>query len=180
MTEESPEHRSYVMSRVPSKGTKPELLLRKCLWNQGYRYRVNDKHLPGTPDIVLRKYHTVVFVHGCFWHGHKDCKHYSFPKTNIDFWTAKVARNKERDQETWRQLEAKGWSVIVVWECELKKAILDTTISRVQAEILNNGETHRTAQEERRKAREAYRQERRQQKEREAVLKAEIQAKYSK
>lgn len=162
------------MSHNRAKNTGPELILRHALWNLGFRYRINNRRLPGSPDIVLPKYHTVIFVHGCFWHGHEGCKHYTIPKTNTDFWTAKVARNKERDQETWRQLEAKGWSVIIVWECELKKAVLDATISRVQAEILANGEAHRIAAEERRKAREIYREERRRQKEHEAALKAEM------
>lgn len=166
------------MSHNRAKNTGPELILRHALWNLGFRYRINNRRLPGSPDIVLPKYHTVIFVHGCFWHGHEGCKHYTIPKTNTDFWTAKVARNKERDQETWRQLEAKGWSVLIVWECELKKAVLNATVNRVQAEILANGEAHRIAAEERRKAREAYREERRRQKEHEARLKAELQERF--
>ena len=148
------------------------------LWARGFRYRINDRRLPGSPDIVLPKYHTVIFVHGCFWHGHKGCKNYTVPKTNTDFWTAKVARNQERDQETWRQLEAKGWSVIIVWECELKKSVLDSTVSRVQVEILANGEAHRIAAEERRKAQRAHLQERRIIRERESALWDEIRGKF--
>jgi DNA mismatch endonuclease (patch repair protein) len=140
----------------------------------GFRDRVNDKRLPGTPDIVLPKYHTVIFIHGCFWHGHRDCKFYTVPKTNTEFWSAKVARNQERDQEVWRQLEAKGWAVIIVWECQLKKATLDETIGRVESEIIRNGELYRSAQEERRRFLEAYRQMRRQQREKEAALLAEL------
>lgn len=166
------------MSHNRAKNTGPERTLRNVLWHQGLRYRINDKLLPGSPDIVLPKYHTVIFVHGCFWHGHEGCKYYTIPKTNTDFWTTKVTRNKERDHETWRQLEAKGWSVIIVWECELKKAVLDATVSRVRAEILANGEAHRIAAEERRKARATYREERRQQKEHEARLKAELQERF--
>ena len=166
--------RHYTMSRVHSASTKPELKLRQALWRLGFRYRVNDKRLPGKPDIVLPKYRTVIFIHGCFWHGHKDCKFYTAPKTNTEFWTAKITRNKERDQEVWRQLEAKGWSVIIVWECQLKKAALDETIGRVRAEILRNGELYLSAQEERRRSREAYRQMRRQQLEKEAALLAEL------
>lgn len=173
------EERSIRMSRIHSASTNPEIKMRRSLWRLGFRYVVNDRKLPGKPDIVLPKYHTVVFVHGCFWHGHKGCSTSHIPETNTDFWTAKVARNKERDQETWRQLEAKGWSVIIVWECELKKAVLDVTVSRVQAEILANGEAHRIAAEERRKAREAYREERRLQKEHEARLKAELQERFA-
>ena len=118
------------MSHIHSASTKPELLLRKSLWRLGFRYRANDKRLPGKPDIVLPKYHTVIFVHGCFWHGHKDCPNYTVPKTNTEFWTKKITRNQERDQETWRQLEAKGWYVLIVWECELKKARYDDTVNR--------------------------------------------------
>lgn len=162
------------MSHNRAKNTGPELMLRRALWRRGFRYRVNVKRLPGSPDIVLPKYRTSIFVHGCFWHGHKDCKNATTPKTNTDFWTAKIARNQQRDQEVWRQLEAKGWNVIIVWECQLKKAVLEETISRVEAEILRNGETFRSALEDRRRARESYRQERRERKEREAALKAEL------
>ena len=162
------------MSSVHSASTKPELKLRHILWQLGFRYRVNDKRLPGKPDIVLPKYRTVIFLHGCFWHGHQGCHHYSVPKTNTDFWAAKINRNQERDQEVWRQLEAKGWSVIIVWECQLKKTVLDETITRVEAEILLNGEHHRQEQEERKASRTAYLQERKAKKEREAALKAEL------
>ena len=162
------------MAAIHSASTKPELKLRLSLWRLGFRYRVNDKRLPGSPDIVLPKYRTVIFVHGCFWHGHKDCKYYSVPKSNIDFWTAKVARNQQRDQEVWRKLEAKGWFVIIVWECQLKKAVLPETLARVEAEIHRNGETFRQALDDRRKAREAYRVEQRARKAREAELLAEI------
>lgn len=137
-------------------------------------YQVNEKRLPGKPDIVLPKYRTVVFIHGCFWHGHKGCKYYTVPKTNTEFWTAKVARNQERDQEVWRQLEAKGWSVIIVWECELKKAVFEETVGRVRDEILRNGEAYRFAQEERRRTWESWRQMRKAQHEKESALKAEL------
>ena len=164
------------MAAIHSSSTKPELKLRRALWRLGFRYRINEKHLPGKPDIVLPKYRTVVFIHGCFWHGHKDCKNYTVPKTNTEFWTAKVARNKERDQEVWRKLEAKGWSVVIVWECQLKKVNLDDTVARVSAEIVRNGEAYRAAQKERRKAREEYLQERKAQKEREQSLLEEVKS----
>ena len=150
--------------------------MRSSLWHRGFRYRVNDKRLPGRPDIVLPKYRTVIFVHGCFWHGHKDCKYYTVPQTNTEFWVAKVARNQERDQEVWRKLEAIGWNVVIVWECQLKKAILEKTIDRVAGEIVRNGEAYRAAQEERRKAREEYRLERKARKEREQSLLAEVKS----
>ncbi len=164
------------MAAIHSSSTKPELKLRRALWRLGFRYRINEKHLPGKPDIVLPKYRTVVFIHGCFWHDHKDCKNYTVPKTNTEFWTAKVARNQERDQEVWRKLEAKGWSVVIVWECQLKKANLDDTVARVSAEIVRNGEAYRAAQEERRKAREEYRQERKVRKKREQSLLEEVKS----
>ena len=164
------------MAAIHSASTTPERKLRHALWRQGFRYRVNDKHLPGHPDIVLPKYRTVIFVHGCFWHGHKDCKYYTVPKTNTEFWMAKVARNQERDQEVWRKLEAKGWVVIIVWECQLKKAILENTINRVAGEIVRNGEAYRAIQEERKKAREEYRRDRRVRKEREQSLLEEVKS----
>jgi len=172
----TPEQRHRNMAAVHSTSTKAELNLRRALWRQGFRYRVNDKRLPGKPDLVLPMYRTAVFVHGCFWHGHKDCKYYTVPKTNTEFWMAKIARNQERDQEVWRKLEAKGWNVIIVWECQLKKAVLDDTVNRVAAEIRHNGEVLRCAQEARRKAREEYREERRIRKEREQVLLAEVKS----
>lgn len=171
----TPDQRHRNMAAIHSSSTKPELKLRHSLWHIGFRYLVNDKRLPGSPDIVLPKYRTVIFIHGCFWHGHRNCKFYTVPKTNTEFWTAKVARNQERDQEVWRQLEAKGWYVIIVWECELKKPVLDDTIASVEDEILHNGEILRCAQDDRRKGREEYRQEMKARKEREAALKAEIQ-----
>ena len=172
----TPKQRHDCMSHIRSKSTRPEELIRKCLWRQGFRYLVNDKRLPGRPDIVLPKYRTVIFVHGCFWHGHKDCRFYTVPKTNTEFWMAKVARNQERDQEVWRKLEAKGWSVIIVWECQLKKAVLEETVNHVADEIRHNGEILRCAQKERKKAREEYRQERRIRKEREQSLLEEVKS----
>ena len=155
----TPDQRHRNMAAIHSASTKPEVILRHSLWYHGFRYRVNDRHLPGTPDIVLPKYRTVIFTHGCFWHGHKGCKYYTVPKTNTEFWQAKVARNHERDQEVWRQLEAKGWYVIIVWECQLKKAIFQETIESVAAEILKNGVILQQAREDRKASREAYLQE---------------------
>ena len=170
----TPDQRHRNMAAISSVSTKPEVKLRRSLWRLGFRYRVNDKRLPGSPDIVLPKYRTVIFVHGCFWHGHKNCRNASTPKTNTDFWTAKIVRNQQRDQEVWRRLEVKGWFVIIVWECQLKKAVLEETITRVEAEIKQNGKILRSAQDDRRKARESYRQTMRAKKERETVLKAEL------
>ena len=114
------EQRSYNMSRIRAANTKPEAVVRKYLFSQGFRYRKNDSRLPGKPDIVLPKYRTVVFVNGCFWH-HHDCRYFAWPKNNAEFWRTKIIRNVARDQANVKQLEEAGWSVIVVWECELKK-----------------------------------------------------------
>ena len=120
------EQRSANMAAIRSKNTKPEMIVRRGLWKRGFRYRLNHKRLPGHPDLVLRKYRTCVFVNGCFWHGHlvesntmessACCK---IPKTNREFWVAKIRRNKERDKEEQRKLAEMGWHCITVWECEL-------------------------------------------------------------
>ena len=170
----TPEQRHRNMAAIHSVSTKPEIKLRHELWRQGFRFRVNDKRLPGKPDIVFPKYHCVVFVHGCFWHGHVGCKYYSIPMTNTDFWIAKVDRNRERDQEVWRQLEAKGWFVIIVWECKLKKTVFDDTVKMVAAEIVKNGAKYLSFQAERRLSRKEYRVERRTKQERSAILMQEI------
>lgn len=117
----SKEVRSYNMSCIKGKGTKPEEIVRKYLFSQGFRYRKNDKRLPGTPDVVLPKYKTVIFVNGCFWHGHEGCKYFVWPKNNAEFWKAKILQNIERDKRDFERLENLGWKVVVVWECSLKK-----------------------------------------------------------
>ncbi len=124
------ETRSKIMSAIHSKNTKPEIMVRQYLWHHGFRYSLNQKRLPGHPDIVLRKYKTCVFVNGCFWHGH-DCPEYREPKSNVEFWTNKIARNKERDAKEHEELERLGWKVIVVWECELKKKRREETLERL-------------------------------------------------
>lgn len=162
------------MSSIRSVSTKPEVKLRHGLWRRGFRYKKNDKSLPGTPDVVLPKYKSVVFIHGCFWHGHLGCKKYVVPKSNTEFWIEKVSKNKQRDENVWRQLEAKGWSVIVVWECEIEKRNFSETLDRVENEIIANGELHRNRQQERRMIRELRLAERRAQKEKYAALKTEL------
>ena len=121
--------RSYNMSRIKGKNTKPEEIVRTYLFSKGFRYRKNDKKLPGTPDIVLPKYKTVIFVNGCFWHGHKDCRYFVIPKTNTDFWLNKINTNVERDKHKQEALKELGWNVIVVWECELKSKLAEQTLS---------------------------------------------------
>ncbi|MDR1895311.1 MAG: very short patch repair endonuclease [Prevotellaceae bacterium] len=116
----TPEQRRYNMSRIHSKDTKPELIVRKWLWHQGYRYRLHRKDLPGKPDIVLPKYNAVIFVHGCFWHRH-NCKYASSPVTRKEFWEEKLNGNVERDKRNIQALIKLNWRVLVVWECETKK-----------------------------------------------------------
>lgn len=128
--------RSYNMSRIKGKNTKPEEIVRKYLFSRGFRYRKNDKRLPGTPDIVLPKYKTVIFVNGCFWHGHKDCRCFVIPKTNTDFWLNKINTNIERDKRKQEALKEHGWNVVVVWECELKNQTKETTLETLKGQIL--------------------------------------------
>ena len=116
----SPEKRSEIMSKIRSKNTQPEMIVRKWLHAHGYRFRLHRKDLPGTPDIILPKYKTVIFVHGCFWHGHKGCKKASFPKTRTEWWKSKIQNNVNRDNWTTDVLKQKGWNVITIWECQVQ------------------------------------------------------------
>ena len=131
----SKEVRSYNMSRIRSKDTKPEIIVRSYLFSRGLRFRKNDKRYPGSPDIVLPKYKTIVFVHGCFWHLHDGCKYAKMPKSNVDYWKPKLYRNRERDARNQKELEEMGWTVITVWECELKKATIDERLEKLAYEI---------------------------------------------
>ncbi len=133
----TPEQRHRCMASIKGKDTKPEILVRKYLFSKGLRYRVNVKKLPGSPDIVLKKYGVVVFIDGCFWHGHKDCKYYHLPSTNEDFWKAKIARNIARDYVNNVDLELAGWKVIRIWECDIKtKAKREETLAKIYKEII--------------------------------------------
>ena len=115
------EIRSFNMSKIKGKNTKPEMLVRKYLFANGLRYRLHQKNLPGKPDLVFSRYKTVVFVHGCFWHGHEGCKYFVVPKTKTEWWLNKIGKNKERDEKARKDLENMGWNIVNVWECELKK-----------------------------------------------------------
>lgn len=130
------EARSYNMSRIRGKNTRPEEMVRKYLFSHGFRYRKNDPKLPGSPDIVLPKYRTVIFVNGCFWHGHEGCKYFVWPKNNADFWKQKIQCNIERDARKIHELQTKGWKVLVVWECELKSKKRDSTLSTLVHDVL--------------------------------------------
>lgn len=128
------EQRSYNMSRIRSKNNAPEEKVRKYLFSKGFRYRKNDKKLPGCPDIVLPKYKTVIFVNGCFWHKH-NCKRFVWPASNEEYWKKKILRNVERDAENIKELQKLGWKVLVVWECELKKAFIEERLETLIEEI---------------------------------------------
>ena len=130
----SKEVRSMNMSHIRSKNTKPEELVRKYLFSQGFRYRKNVKTLPGCPDIVLPKYKTVIFVNGCFWHKH-DCPRFVWPSSNQEYWAPKITSNVERDERNHSILREEGWNVIIVWECELKKAVADARLQKLINEI---------------------------------------------
>ena len=114
------EQRSRNMSAIKSKNTKPEIAVRKLLHSMGYRFRLHSKDLPGSPDIVLPKYKTVIFVHGCFWHRHENCKYASTPKTRKEFWNKKFTENKKRDSEIQEKIKILDWRSVVIWECETK------------------------------------------------------------
>ena len=130
----SKEVRSINMSHIRSTNSKPEEIVRKYLFAEGFRYRKNVKKLPGCPDIVLPKYKTVIFVNGCFWHKH-DCPRFVWPSSNQDYWRPKILRNIERDNQSRKELETLGWKVITVWECELKKNVLNETLGKLIAEL---------------------------------------------
>ena len=115
--------RSYNMSMIKGKNTKPEIIVRKFLFKNGFRFRLNYTRLPGKPDIVLPKYKTVIFINGCFWHGHEGCKYYVVPRTRTEWWVNKIKKTKERDQNNYELLSKIGWKIIVIWECELKYKI---------------------------------------------------------
>ena len=171
--------RSYNMSRIRGKNTKPEILVRKGLHACGFRFRLHNKKLPGSPDIVLPKYGVAIMVNGCFWHGHKGCRYATKPKSNVEFWETKIARNRHRDEVTEAHLQALGWHVITIWECEIKGAssaasrldALSEEIREAGVALLNRKELYKkNKMAAQRKARELM--------ERQAQLEAEVDALY--
>jgi DNA mismatch endonuclease (patch repair protein) len=133
----SPERRSWNMSRIRNKDTKPETAVRQYLFSKGFRFRKNDKRYPGKPDVVLPKYRSVIFVHGCFWHHHEGCKNATTPKSNTEFWLQKFARNQANDKKHEEQLVQQGWNVITLWECELEKDF-EGTMEKVIKNLQDN------------------------------------------
>lgn len=175
----TPAQRSNCMSRIRGKNTKPEILVRKELHARGFRFRLHNKKLPGSPDVVLPKYGVVIMVNGCFWHGHKGCRYATKPKSNVEFWEAKIARNRHRDEVTEAHLHALGWHVITIWECELRGAASATSrldalaeeIHKAGVALLERKALYKSNRlEAQRKAREM--------KERQVLLEAEIDALY--
>lgn len=128
--------RSYNMSRIKGKKTRPEELVAKYLFAHGFRYRRNVKKLPGTPDIVLKKYNTVIFVNGCFWHMH-GCKYFVWPKDNAEFWREKLIANKARDEREYAELRTLGWNIVIIWECQLKHGNAEKTLENLVVSLRN-------------------------------------------
>ena len=165
------------MSRIRGKNTKPEILVRKGLHARGFRFRLQDRRLPGRPDVVLPKYGVAIMVNGCFWHGHKGCRYATRPKTNEEFWEAKIARNRHRDEVTTAHLEALGWQVITVWECELRKnAGLNERLDALADEIVRAGEIKSQCDALKKKTRMETKKERKEMLRRQEKLEAEIDA----
>lgn len=132
----SPSVRSYNMSRIKGRNTKPEMLVRKYLFSKGFRYRLHVKSLPGKPDIVLPKFKTVIFIHGCFWHGHQGCRYFVIPKTRTEWWIDKINGNIKNDKINREKLAIEGWRMIVLWECMLKPKTKDNTLTNLIAELI--------------------------------------------
>ena len=175
----TPAQRHKCMSRIRGKDTRPELLVRIGLHSRGLRFRLQERKLPGRPDLTLPKHGVAVMVNGCFWHGHKGCRYATKPQSNSNFWEAKIARNRHRDEVTSAHLEALGWTVITVWECELKgKEAARARIDALAEEIRKAGAKHEAARSRRHKDREAWRQERKRMLERRAALEDEIRRIY--
>ncbi len=123
--------RSYNMSQIKGKGTKPEMVVRKYIFSKGFRFRLHDKRLPGKPDIVLPRLKAVIFIHGCFWHGHENCRYFVVPKTRTDWWMKKIERNKKIDYENELKLKNEGWKVYTIFECELKSNVREKTLENL-------------------------------------------------
>ncbi len=129
------EQRHRCMASIHGSATKPEIKVRRWLWRAGYRYRLNVKSVPGKADIVLRRYHTAIFINGCFWHGHQGCPKFKMPKTNVEFWKRKIKRNQDRDAEQYRILSEAGWHIIVLWECQLSPKKIESTMQQVDLQL---------------------------------------------
>ena len=170
--------RHECMSHIRSKDTNPEVSVRGELFRRGFRFRKNVRSLPGTPDIVLPRYRTVIFINGCFWHGHKGCRLYTVPKTNVRFWTDKIERNRSRDRLNIQRLESLEWNVITVWECQLGKAEISSTIDTLEATIRSNEARWQAYRARRRQDRQFALEQARKRREIAALLEAELDGQF--
>ena len=175
----TPIQRHSCMSRIRGKDTKPEIRVRKGLHRRGFRFRLQDRRLPGRPDITLPKYSVAIMVNGCFWHGHKGCRYATKPRTNPEFWETKIERNRHRDEVTTAHLEALGWTVITVWECELRgKAAAEARIEALAEDIRKAGEMKLQQKRTRHISRTAAKKEREEMLQRQARLEEEIKRRF--
>ena len=175
----NPIQRHHCMSCIRGKNTKPEILVRKGLHTRGFRFRLHNKKLPGSPDIVLPRYCVAIMINGCFWHGHKGCRYVTKPKTNVEFWEAKIARNRHRDEVTNAHLEALGWHVITVWECELRgKSEAASKLDALAEEIREAGYAQSKRKELAKRNRTEYRMTLTEMMDRQSQLEKEVAALY--
>lgn len=175
----TPEQRHDCMASIHSEDTRPEQAVRRELWHRGYRFRKCVRTLPGTPDIVLPKYRTCIFVNGCFWHGHKGCSKFVMPKTRTEFWVNKIARNQERDLVNIQRLESIGWSAITVWECELGKSSIENTIEKIESMLEENRTKWEAYQAHHRESRKFAIEQARRRREVNAIIEAELKERFS-
>ena len=175
----TPEQRHDCMASIHSEDTRPEQVVRRELWHRGYRFRKCVRTLPGTPDIVLPKYRTCIFVNGCFWHGHKGCSKFVMPKTRTEFWVNKIARNQERDLVNIQRLESIGWSAITVWECELSKSSIENTMEKIESMLEENRTKWEEYQAHRRESRKFAIEQARRRREVNAIIEAELKERFS-
>ena len=174
----TPEQRHDCMASIHSENTRPEQAVRRDLWHRGYRFRKCVRTLPGTPDIVLPKYRTCIFVNGCFWHGHKGCSKFVMPKTRTEFWANKIARNQERDLVNIQRLESIGWSAITVWECELGKSSIENTMEKIESMLEENRTKWESYQAHRRESRKFAIEQARRRREINAIIEAELKERF--
>ena len=175
----TPEQRHDCMASIHSEDTRPEQAVRRELWHRGYRFRKCVRTVPGTPDIVLPKYRTCIFVNGCFWHGHKGCSKFVMPKTRTEFWANKIARNQERDLVNIQRLESIGWSAITVWECELGKSGIENTMEKIESMLEENRTKWEAYQAHRRESRKFAIEQARRRREVNAIIEAELKKRFS-
>ena len=175
----TPEQRHDCMASIHSEDTRPEQAVRRELWHRGYRFRKCVRTLPGTPDIVLPKYRTCIFVNGCFRHGHKGCSKFVMPKTRTEFWANKIARNQERDLVNIQRLESIGWSAITVWECELGKSSIENTMEKIESMLEENRTKWEAYQAHRRESRKFAIEQARRRREVNAIIEAELKERFS-